>query len=260
MCNASTYQSLSNNLNHKTKYNVRLKCIDHGSQLTEGSYSEVNTLKDSTKISNNITVNINYINISHIYLINEDGTLKENETGHNHGGYKVVLNFTQKIADKSKLYIRVNEFIIKPINHSELEDTIMFIMPPINETISSFNLSISEDEGQTFTIPINRSLSGICSDNHYCPDYRILNVSRGHYCPLKVNKTSHIYCIKQRKCPPGTYTDHDNNIFTCEKVPRGYYLNFWGADLLYIQPKKCPRGFVCTEEGLPKYYEVCPPG
>ena len=102
-------------------------------------------------------------------------------------------------------------------------------MPPIKETISSFNLSISEDEGHTFTIPINRSLSGICSDNHYCPDYRILEVSRGHYCPLKVNKTFHIYCIKQRKCPPGTYTDHDNKNLHMSESPKGLLPKFLGC-------------------------------
>jgi hypothetical protein len=54
----------------------------------------------------------------------------------------------------------------------------------------------------------------------------------------------------------GTYQPKEGQI-DCILTEKGYYLNYFGSDGTNVKPKICPKGFVCTHYGLPKYYEIC---
>lgn len=71
-----------------------------------------------------------------------------------------------------------------------------------------------------------------------------------------------IVCIQDHACLVyflfiiGYYQDQDNST-TCKQVPSGYYQNEFGSDNVNTSHKGCPRGFICQEANLPKYYQVC---
>jgi len=44
---------------------------------------------------------------------------------------------------------------------------------------------------------------------------------------------------------------------SCKPVPAGYYQNEFGTDNILIPYKKCPKGYVCQEPRLSKYYQIC---
>ena len=41
-------------------------------------------------------------------------------------------------------------------------------------------------------------------------------------------------------------------------MPVGYYQNEFGSDNTNLLHKNCPKGFICADIALPKYYMICP--
>ena len=253
----------------KQQFKVDIRCVDHGSFLLSGSNNEIGTDNNALiyKSENTVTVNIDFVHIVSItFKQKRTGLFVSAEKVHNHGGYeaKVTLDKPPKCISEqecslSDFVFNINGYILNHFDYSTDNKNYYILIPPLKENYTSANISFSFDRGQSFSHPISFNLSGIC--NHaYCEDYEQKNITKGHFCDIVPKKTTDKYCHTERPCLPGTYTNFDNGTYTCKKVPRGYYLNFWGADYSFIQPKPCPQGFICTEEGLPKYYEICPPG
>ena len=258
----------------KDQFNLDIRCIDHGSLLTTGSYEEIKLRSQNMPdlyISNtSLEVNIERVTIEMVSFKskkeNKYKDAKDDVKGHNHGGYeaKVKLTNQPKCLQNSNCTVdnfvfNINGNIFRPFSN-ENSTSFLFLMPPINENYTIANISFSFNGGNSFTKTFSFELSGLCNNNTYCEDYKKRSITKGHFCDIFPNKTFDKYCHLERPCLPGTYTNFDNNTYTCKKVARGFYLNYWGADYSFIQPKPCPRGFICTEEGLPKYYEICPPG
>ena len=266
VCESWTYSSL-NDINN---YNLVIKCLDHASMVKEGDYSILNSSTVSNSYiqeSDVITLNFSRVEILNLSFLNKtDGKYYENVSVHSHGGYSAQLivdtTYDTQNMRLSDIIINVDDKYVNPLETTKFTNTIVnFIMPPTSSKEGkNADLKISFDHGITFSSPIQFEISGLCHKSFFCEDFRKQDIPMGHFCDLDPQTEYDKYCQWARPCPPGTYTYFKKNITYCKKVKSGYYLNYWGADKSIIPPKKCPKGFVCKEEGLPKYYEICPPG
>jgi len=199
-------------------------------------------------------------------------------------------------CDFSTFYFGIDVYVIKSncsFNNNNTEIICSYLSPIIeNLSILSYLIYLSFDYGITYTHKSNSikiNLSGICKEGYFCLNFKQEIVPKGYFCDIVPKKATDIYCKYARKCMPGNYfiifltfnklllikmlkilnfdkiltnlklgTFQSNDKQTsCTQVSKGYYLNFFGSDGINVPPKICPKGFICRDRGLPKYYEIC---
>jgi hypothetical protein len=262
---------------------LKIKCLDHQSFKNNGNVYDLSTVSNGEIIYESVEqVNIYFdeVRVNKVFFrdIIDSNTIYEEYTPlingtpipHIHGGYIIQLIYDKipqcysvspMFCDKDYFYIGLSRYTLKA--NCNIDASVGFncqiIAPQLYNISSSYSLLFSFDKGLSFQSALNATtipMGTVCQSGFYCPSYKQIPVDPGYFCELIPQQPSDLFCRYQRKCPQGFSQSAAKSTF-CIPSPTGTYLNFFGSDGTNVKPKPCPKGFICTESGLPKYYNVC---
>jgi len=171
-------------------------------------------------------------------------------SGHDEGGYEIVVVLESYLEENSEVYIKVGKLsMLEPlkVKHNQIE----FLMPSkVDQNVVDIFVSVTKPFRNWVWVTSFEYLGSCASPGHYCVDDSVESCNLGFKCPGTESLLK-----KPIPCKPGTYQNETNST-ECKDCPRGYMCREDAME----QPEVCEAGFICDKTKTATPLTSCPPG